>query len=1191
MLSFSFIVGGARAQSVTPQASGAQDQRGIRVKQDGQKTDERANQATPADEKARAARPELVLQTGYALFGPSGLRFSPDGRLLATFSTFGGSQVKLWDAATGHELRTLAVSAGGAFFGGGGVTAVAFSRDGRLIAAGSTDGSSRVWDVSTGRELYRLGGGDKGTGFQAVHGLAFGPDGHTLVALGPLSAKFWDLSTGQLAHEMEGVTTAGAFFNSLALTPDGTQVLLSLMDAEKQKVSIKFVDIATGNEARTVESPQTPGMAGGLTITPDGRLLSTFEESAGGARQFKLYDISAQKGHKLFDLPEGKYASASFSPDGRLLATVVGNNVRLWDTTTGGEVRTLDLPNQTSKPTPDTLVIGVAFSPDSRLLATSGSDTRITLLDVSTGRPVRTLAGRVNYAYEAAFNSDGTRLLTGGKTIWDVSTGRGLRAMAADSSGSLAQLSRDGRVIVERAFGGNKVELYDAQSHKLLYTLAPAEQAEANQVVLSPDGRFAVTTYRLSDEQQRERAKSASNAVRVNQKEITNAMRDALKKGQKDPNAIMRAYSQALAGASGAQPGIESQVKVWDTSTGGEVRTFTIPPDNPLAPNTIDRVAFSADGRTLAANASGTGSVILWDLTTGRKAGELGASAQGTPGMFAGAMFGNGESVSSLTFSPDGRFLAVGGKLREGGFDPMSMMGQAATRGSKRPQASAAMPDAQQMEKQIIEGMKVTGTIKIFNVSNGQELISLKGGAGDVQALAFSVDGRTLATASADNTIKLWDATTGDAVRSLADEGESVTSLAFSPDGRLLASTSNEGSTALWDAKTGARLATLVSVGDGGDWLVVTPDGLFDGSPAAWDQILWRFGGNTFNVEPVETFFNEFFYPGLLSDIVAGKRPAAPRDIAVIDRRQPAVALKSSAGETTSSRTVAVSIELTDAPAGAKDVRLFRNGLLVKVWHGDVLKGQSSATLEATVPVVAGENRFTAYAFNNDNVKSHDAALVVNGADSLRRAGTAYVVAVGINSYENAQYNLRYAAADAQDFADELKRQQAQLGKYESVEVVPLMDSDATKANILAALKILAGDAGALPANAPKSLAQLKPAQPEDTVVVYFAGHGTAQSSRFYLIPHDMAYAGGRDELDAAGLRTILAHSISDEELQSAVEGLDAGQLLLVIDACNSGQALEAEEKRRGPMNSKGLAQLAYEKGMYILTAAQSYQA
>jgi hypothetical protein len=74
-------------------------------------------------------------------------------------------------------------------------------------------------------------------------------------------------------------------------------------------------------------------------------------------------------------------------------------------------------------------------------------------------------------------------------------------------------------------------------------------------------------------------------------------------------------------------------------------------------------------------------------------------------------------------------------------------------------------------------------------------------------------------------------------------------------------------------------------------------------------------------------------------------------------------------------------------------------------------------------------------------------------------------------------------------------------------------------------------------------------------------------------------------------LQLILEHGISDEELERAVEGIDADKFLMVIDACNSGQALEAEEQRRGPMNSRGLAQLAYEKGMYILTAAQSYQA
>ena len=151
---------------------------------------------------------------------------------------------------------------------------------------------------------------------------------------------------------------------------------------------------------------------------------------------------------------------------------------------------------------------------------------------------------------------------------------------------------------------------------------------------------------------------------------------------------------------------------------------------------------------------------------------------------------------------------------------------------------------------------------------------------------------------------------------------------------------------------------------------------------------------------------------------------------------------------------------------------------------------------------------------------------------------------------------------------------QEKLKSYQRTEVISLNDQEATKANILHALSQLADRT-----------------QPEDFVMFYFAGHGTAQQQRFYLIPYDLGYTGERTQLDDAGLQSILRHSISDEELERAFEKIDVGQFLLVVDACNSGQALEAEEKRRGPMNSKGLAQLAYEKGMYILTAAQSYQA
>ncbi|HEV7397891.1 MAG TPA: caspase family protein, partial [Pyrinomonadaceae bacterium] len=390
---------------------------------------------------------------------------------------------------------------------------------------------------------------------------------------------------------------------------------------------------------------------------------------------------------------------------------------------------------------------------------------------------------------------------------------------------------------------------------------------------------------------------------------------------------------------------------------------------------------------------------------------------------------------------------------------------------------------------------------------------------------------------------------------------------------------------------------------DGGEWMVVTPQGLFDGTPVSWNQILWRYNQDTFNVAPIEWFFNEFYYPGLLGDIFAGKRPKVALDVSKKDRRQPVVKL-SVAGDVPSSaitsRVIKVKIDITDAKAdkenpqgaGARDVRLFRNGSLVKVWHGDVLNGNSQVNLEQEVTIAAGMNRLTAYAFNKDNVKSKDAQLALEGADSLKRAGTAYVIAVGINEYANSQYNLKYAVADAQSFGEEVRQRLSAVTRFDHFEVVPLLNENATKANILSALKRLSGapEPPSLKAGA-ASLNGLKRAEPEDTVIIYYAGHGTAQAQRFYLIPHDLGYTGERTKLNEQGLQTILSHSISDIELQQAVEDLEAGHLLLIIDACNSGQALEAEEKRRGPMNSKGLAQLAYEKGMYILTAAQSYQA
>src|SRR4029450_2777300 len=171
---------------------------------------------------------------------------------------------------------------------------------------------------------------------------------------------------------------------------------------------------------------------------------------------------------------------------------------------------------------------------------------------------------------------------------------------------------------------------------------------------------------------------------------------------------------------------------------------------------------------------------------------------------------------------------------------------------------------------------------------------------------------------STDNTIRIWDVSAQKELRTLSGHTANIESLAFSPDSRLLASASDDGATFLWDANTGEHVLALISLEDGGEWMVVTPQGLFDGTPAAWNQILWRYNQDTFNVAPIEWFFNEFYYPGLLGDILSGKRPRVAQDVSKKDRRQPVVKLSLTGqppDSAVATRTIKVKSDVADAPA------------------------------------------------------------------------------------------------------------------------------------------------------------------------------------------------------------------------------------------------------------------------------------
>ena len=1147
--------------------TGAQDERGIGL---GRPT---KLPGVPEKMTGEQVQPELIVQTGFANFsGSAKVEFSPDGRLLAV--SLQNGIVKLWEVGTGRELRSLGRASSG---DSNSAQPIAFSPDTHYLAVGGSDAVIRVWDVLTGRQVREIPPeAGRPTFLQPVRFIAFKPDGRTLISVTD-RVRAWDVISGRdidsfklpaATRPVESAPLNGS--ETYALSPDGTQLLkiISVPGAGMKRQGVaqvndpaKWGEDEFVGEVRASVSKESAGAISRRWELPGVESYAGLDAcaasftSAGSAfvagvdgKKLKLWDVTAGTKPQLLVGRLDEPAALSFSSSGRLVVALTSTGVRVWDTATGREKTALKIPLEGTAAR-QTIPPAVAISRDERFLATTRGDSALILWDVATKSIARRIVGTGNLAYAVSFSADGKQLSAGGHTSWDLSQGVGIRLAAGAETSYLRMPGSQGHKLAAANPANNSVSIFDAQSglqtHKLA---APTGAGSVRNILFDPGGKILAAIYSSGVEEMRGQS-SRSEAGDHYPKDVEETASGTSRARVKSLNKHLSRSGNRVTDS------IRNYVRLWDAETGNELRTF-------LCQQGAEAAGFSGDGRLLATS-SRSGDVTLREVASGRVLHSLSHNAKHDGAVMTGSddatrssnisdQFRDSVAAASLAFSPDGKVLATG---------------FATTRSND-------------------DANDTTAKITLWDTATGKSIGQSFGHGAAPGQLAFSADGKLLASNGADQTILIWEVATRTEVLRLTSRQADINSLAFSPDAKLLASAGDDGSTYLWDVNSGAHLATLVSMFDGGEWLVITPDGLFDGTPASLNQILWRYDEDTFNVAPVEWFFNEYYQPGLLADLVAGKRPQAKQSFAQKERRQPRVTVSLGSGqdpalkfnERTATIRIQVAEELPDQTvkrgSGAQDLRLFRNGSLVRYWRGDLLGGRPDAVFETNVTLVAGDNNFVAYAFNRDNVKSLDARLSIKGDESLRRGGVAYVLGVGINEYENPQYNLKYAVPDARIFTDELSNQQNRLRLYERMEVITLYDRKATKQNILQALSELAAKV-----------------QPEDGVAIYFAGHGTAQGNQFYIVPHDLGYDGERGKLGQDGLRTLLAHSISDKELEGAFEKINAGRLVFVLDACNSGQVLEAEDERRGPMNSKGLAQLAYDKGMYVLAASQSYQA
>ena len=415
-----------------------------------------------------------------------------------------------------------------------------------------------------------------------------------------------------------------------------------------------------------------------------------------------------------------------------------------------------------------------------------------------------------------------------------------------------------------------------------------------------------------------------------------------------------------------------------------------------------------------------------------------------------------------------------------------------------------------------------------------------------------------------------------------------------------MASVSRDQTTLIWNLALGTWTARLILFEDG-IWSVVDPTGRFDTTYLESNQGLhWILPDEPLRPVGLEVFMREYYEPGLLPRLMAGETLPPVPSMASINRIQPRVALTSIRDDPADPSRLKVDVEVTNVQgpqagrqrtSGARDLAVFRDGQRVAGVDGDlrILPGQSRRFTFNVQRYRSDKLRlFTAYAFNDSNIKSATATENHQPTERLFRGPKprVYIVSVGIDQSSGPFQSLRYAVADARAIQQTLGR----LIKDDDTDVVPVLlvaeqgaaSSNATRADVQTVFKLLSGQAvsaeqrARIP-NGDKILA----AKPDDVLIVSFAGHGfNGDNGRFHLVPAGLV----GQSLDAP----TVAQTISSDDLADWLKEVDAGAIAMILDACNSASAVAGDGFKPGPMGSKGLGQLAYNKGIQILAATQA---
>ncbi len=930
---------------------------------------------------------------------------------------------------------------------------------------------------------------------------------------------------------------------SAAFSPDGQRIVTGSTDRSARVWSAR-----SGETLLVLNGHGNTVMSAGFSSDGEQVLTGSLDG------KLRLWDARIGQPQARWLSHAGGVRRCGFSPDERWVFAAGQGTASLLEAGTGKLLRNLEGND-------DELMDG-ACSPDGVHVATASRDQMARVYTASTGALVHVLAGHRGHVWCVAFSPDGKRVLTAGSDgtarIWSVATGACELQFQCAAELRQGSFRPDGRRVL---LGGNdgRVREWNVESGELELELVGHERDVRNSSY-SADGTRILTA---STDGSARIWNAATGAAERTLRGWPNVQRTLAFSPDGDrlvtfDDTGAREWDRRTLGElapRGQSPEVRGRTNGQSTSgrSSRDPYSYSWDPDDVRAPIELEGLATELVATFLSPQGDRLytigrdHSARLWDVASGRQIADLGPVASDF------VLTGNVDRVTSAAFSPEGARLVT----------------------TQHPEGTARLWDARTGSELFAwrepgnfiwsASFSPTGerflttsndaSMSIWNAGTGEKLVRLRGHTSSAPQAVFSADGARIASSGFDNTVRVWSADTGECLQVLKLVAGNMRSVALSPDGNLLAAAVQDHRVLVWDLTSGTLLGTLVP-GERGESLAFTPSLHYHGTPGAIARARLIIGGVAF---PLTCFASILERKDAVQASLAGEALEAAR---VPLPPTLLISVPAEAEASTSEREVRIQAQAVDALAGIERIDVVQDGERFapdKLAASLVRENEDRLVrLDLRLPIPAGrtETTIVLQAVNTRGILSRQESRRVRYEPPKREL---YVLALGVADYDDDALDLRYPVRDVDDLIARLRAQAGEL--YHQVHVERRVDREVTNAEALRLRDEF-----------------LLQARPDDTIVVFTAGHGVRSASNEYWF------------LTSSATPAKPYSGINRTTLESLVtwDKLHAARRVLLIDTCHAGKAFEGTRGERGLAafrQDEVDAALERSSGLYIFAA------